>query len=89
MLVELGVMEQRYQAVLAVIQDGWKVVEAHNRGTDPQRRSPSSCFVSTSARYSYSLDPCTQMNDWISIMSRGRRSAVSRRTTRANSSRLA
>ncbi len=27
MLVELSVMEQRYQAVLAVIQDGWKVTE--------------------------------------------------------------
>jgi transposase InsO family protein len=27
MLVELSVMEQRYQAVLAVIQDGWKIVE--------------------------------------------------------------
>lgn len=27
MLVELSVMEQRYQAVLAVVQDGWKVVE--------------------------------------------------------------
>lgn len=27
MLVELSVMEQRYQAVLAVTQDGWKVVE--------------------------------------------------------------
>jgi transposase len=26
-LVELSVMEQRYQAVLAVIQDGWKVTE--------------------------------------------------------------
>jgi transposase InsO family protein len=26
-LVELSVMEQRYQAVLAVVQDGWKVVE--------------------------------------------------------------
>ena len=25
MLVELSVMEQRYQAVLAVVQDGWKV----------------------------------------------------------------
>src|ERR1044072_9679530 len=24
--------------------------------------------------YSYSSDPCTQMNDWMSIMSRGRRS---------------
>jgi hypothetical protein len=24
-LVELSVMEQRYQAVLAVVQDGWKV----------------------------------------------------------------
>jgi hypothetical protein len=26
-LVELSVMEPRYQAVLAVVQDGWKVVE--------------------------------------------------------------
>lgn len=31
MLVELCVMEQRYQAVLAVIQDGWKVVEVADR----------------------------------------------------------
>ncbi len=31
MLVELSVMEQRYQAVLAVIQDGWKVVEVADR----------------------------------------------------------
>jgi transposase InsO family protein len=30
-LVELSVMEQRYQAVLAVIQDGWKVVEVADR----------------------------------------------------------
>jgi transposase len=26
-LVELSVMEQRYQAVLAVVQDGWQVSE--------------------------------------------------------------
>ena len=31
MLVELSVMEQRYQAVLAVIQDGWKVTEVADR----------------------------------------------------------
>jgi len=31
LLVELSVMEQRYQAVLAVIQDGWKVVEVAER----------------------------------------------------------
>jgi len=31
MLVELSVMEQRYQAVLAVIQDGWKVTEVAAR----------------------------------------------------------
>ena len=31
MLVELSVMEQRYQAVLAVVQDGWKVVEVASR----------------------------------------------------------
>jgi hypothetical protein len=27
MLVELSVMEQRYQAVLAVVQKGWKIVD--------------------------------------------------------------
>ena len=27
MLVELSVMEQRYQAVMAVVQGGWKVTE--------------------------------------------------------------
>ena len=31
MLVELSVMEQRYQAVLAVVQDGWKVAEVAAR----------------------------------------------------------
>ena len=31
MLVELSVMEQRYQAVLAVVQDGWKIVEVAQR----------------------------------------------------------
>jgi transposase InsO family protein len=30
-LVELSVMEQRYQAVLAVVQDGWKVTEVAKR----------------------------------------------------------
>jgi transposase len=30
-LVELSVMEQRYQAVLAVVQDGWKVTEVASR----------------------------------------------------------
>jgi transposase len=30
-LVELSVMEQRYQAVLAVVQDGWKVTEIAER----------------------------------------------------------
>lgn len=31
MLVELSVMEQRYQAVMAVVQDGWKVSEVADR----------------------------------------------------------
>ena len=31
MLVELSVMDQRYQAVLAVVQDGWKVTEVAAR----------------------------------------------------------
>jgi transposase InsO family protein len=36
-LVELSVMEQRYQAVLAVIQDGWRVTEvAHRMGVSRQ-----------------------------------------------------
>jgi transposase len=30
-LVELSIMEQRYQAVLAVVQDGWKVTEVADR----------------------------------------------------------
>jgi hypothetical protein len=30
-LVELSVMEQRYQAVLTVVQDGWKVTEVARR----------------------------------------------------------
>jgi hypothetical protein len=30
-LLELSVMEQRYQAVLAVVQDGWKVTEVAAR----------------------------------------------------------
>jgi transposase len=30
-LVELSVMEQRYQAVLAVVQDGWQVSEVAER----------------------------------------------------------
>jgi transposase len=30
-LVELSVMEQRYQAVLAVVQDGWRVTEVAAR----------------------------------------------------------
>jgi len=29
--VELSVMEQRYQAVMAVVQDGWKVTEVADR----------------------------------------------------------
>ena len=31
MLVELSVMEHRYQAVMAVVQDGWKVTEVADR----------------------------------------------------------
>jgi transposase len=30
-LVELSIMEQRYQAIMAVIQDGWKVTEVADR----------------------------------------------------------
>jgi hypothetical protein len=30
-LVELSVMEQRYQAVLAVVRDGWRMVEVARR----------------------------------------------------------
>ncbi len=38
MLVELSVMEQRYQAVLAVVQDGWQVSEVA-RGLGVSRQS--------------------------------------------------
>ena len=31
MVVELSVIEQRYQAVLAVVQDGWEVTEVARR----------------------------------------------------------
>jgi hypothetical protein len=37
-LVELSVMEPRYQAVLAVVQDGWRVVEVARRGRLPPDR---------------------------------------------------
>jgi transposase len=30
-LVEISVMEQRYQAVMAVVQDGWKITEVADR----------------------------------------------------------
>jgi transposase len=30
-LVELSVMEHRYQAVLAIVQDGWKISEVAER----------------------------------------------------------
>lgn len=30
-LVEVSVMEQRYQAVMAVVQDGWKVTDVADR----------------------------------------------------------
>ena len=39
MLVELSVMEQRYQAVMAVVQDGWKVTEVAERLGVTRRRS--------------------------------------------------
>lgn len=39
MLVQLSVMEQRYQAVLAVVQDGWQISEVARRlGVSRQRR---------------------------------------------------
>jgi hypothetical protein len=42
-LVELSVMEQRYQAVLAVVQDGWKVVEVADRlGVSGKPSTPGS-----------------------------------------------
>jgi hypothetical protein len=42
-LVELSVMEQRYEAVLAVIQDGWKVVDVADRlGVSRQADRPFS-----------------------------------------------
>src|SRR5438874_13063400 len=43
MLVELSVMEQRYQAVLAVVQDGWPAPDTGlpSRSMDPELRKIS------------------------------------------------
>jgi hypothetical protein len=50
MLVELSVMEQRYQAVLAVVQDGWKVVEVAERLASPaqERRAKGAVWQAPS-----------------------------------------
>jgi hypothetical protein len=40
-LVVLSVMEQRYQAVLAVVQDGWRVVEVARRVESPRSSASS------------------------------------------------
>ena len=45
-------------------------------------------FIAPGGRHSYSAEPCVQMNDCASIMSRGPRSAWSPRMRRAKSSRL-
>jgi hypothetical protein len=42
-LEELSVMEQRHQAVLAVVQDGWKVVEVADR-LGVSRQGPCTCL---------------------------------------------
>lgn len=38
MLVDLSIMEQRYLAVLAVTQDGWRVTEVAHRMAHPHFR---------------------------------------------------
>jgi transposase-like protein len=49
-LVELSVMEQRYQAVLAVVQDGWQVSEVARRlGVSRQASTPGSSATSEEA----------------------------------------
>ena len=47
------------------------------------------CRLEVGGHSSYSSDPWTQMNDWMSIMSRGFKSRTSSRTFPANASRLA
>ncbi len=50
-LVEISVMEQRYQAVMAVVQDGWKVAEVADRlGVTRVRLRAASPPKSTSRR---------------------------------------
>jgi DNA-binding NarL/FixJ family response regulator len=50
-LVEPTVMEQRYQAVLAVVQDGWRVVEVAGRvGVSRQTVHALSPFPSRGGR---------------------------------------
>ncbi len=59
MLVELSVMEQRYQAVLAVIQDGWKVVEVADRlGVSRQAIGDPLVSLGESLAWLFSLHGC-------------------------------
>lgn len=55
MLVELSVMEQRYQAVMAVIQDGWKVTEVAER-LGVTRQSVHNLASEQKLRAAFSID---------------------------------
>jgi len=52
MLVELSVMEQRYQAALAVVQDGGKVVEFMALAASCEFRLPEEAAVPNARRCS-------------------------------------
>lgn len=57
MLVERSVMEQRYQAVLAVVQDGWKVSEVAERlGVSRQSVHPWIARFEAGGRPSLAVD---------------------------------
>jgi hypothetical protein len=74
--------------VQTIIVKGAKPLREGHQGVLPQ--TPRGFAGHSRLTYSwYSSEPCTHRNDWMSIMSRGRRSRRSRRTAAANSSRLA
>jgi hypothetical protein len=54
---ELSVAEQRYQAVLAVIEDGLQVTEAAARGVTRQALHSWLCRYGSSVAAAYSCSP--------------------------------
>ena len=76
MLVELSVMEQRYQAVLAVAQDGWKVEVAERLGVS-RRSTPGSSATSREVWLLWPTDRIGQRPALTRSLPRSRRRSAS------------